>query len=234
MVVGRGTKPDETEVRTALENLTVLSVTPQPEQSSQGQNLPVVTLLAKPCRGGRTGGSPIPAARVRLDAAQSAGRRHAQPRLLVARERDARRRPQANWPKIVSRIRELSMILASSLAFFLVIFLLGVDPDGHRLDGVPEDEGGRVGRRAKRPRDCRSRGQQPAGASREGRELGFRIESSPCCTATVSAPSRSGTPAGALRFRRLAAEPLDQAQLDWSVGRITSMMLLIGAVAWRS
>jgi Flp pilus assembly protein CpaB len=48
VVVGRGTKPDETEVRTALENLTVLSVTPQPEQSSQGHNLPVVTLLAKP------------------------------------------------------------------------------------------------------------------------------------------------------------------------------------------
>lgn len=48
VVVGRGTKADETEVRTALENLAVLSVTPQAEQSSQGQNLPVVTLLAKP------------------------------------------------------------------------------------------------------------------------------------------------------------------------------------------
>jgi Flp pilus assembly protein CpaB len=48
VVVGRGQKPDDTEVRTALENLTVLSVTPQPEQSSQGHNLPVVTLLAKP------------------------------------------------------------------------------------------------------------------------------------------------------------------------------------------
>jgi len=48
VVVGRGTKPDEVTVRTALENLTVLSVTPLPEQSSQGQNLPVVTLLAKP------------------------------------------------------------------------------------------------------------------------------------------------------------------------------------------
>jgi len=48
VVVGRGTKPEEVEVRTALENLTVLSVTPQVEQGSQGQNLPVVTLLAKP------------------------------------------------------------------------------------------------------------------------------------------------------------------------------------------
>ena len=38
----------ETELRTALENLSVLSVTPQAEQSSQGQTLPVVTLLVKP------------------------------------------------------------------------------------------------------------------------------------------------------------------------------------------
>lgn len=37
-----------TEVRTALENLSVLSVRVQPEQSSQGQSLPVVTLLARP------------------------------------------------------------------------------------------------------------------------------------------------------------------------------------------
>ena len=48
VVVGRGTKPDEVQVRTALENLTVLSVNPVPEQGSQGQNLPVVTLLVKP------------------------------------------------------------------------------------------------------------------------------------------------------------------------------------------
>lgn len=37
-----------TEVRTALEDLTVLSVQPQSELSSQGANLPVVTLLSKP------------------------------------------------------------------------------------------------------------------------------------------------------------------------------------------
>ena len=45
VVRGKGT---ELSVRTALENLTVLSVTPQAEQSSQGVNLPVVTLLATP------------------------------------------------------------------------------------------------------------------------------------------------------------------------------------------
>jgi Flp pilus assembly protein CpaB len=47
VVTGRGAG-GVTEVRTALERLQVLSVIPQPEQSSQGQNLPVVTLLAKP------------------------------------------------------------------------------------------------------------------------------------------------------------------------------------------
>jgi pilus assembly protein CpaB len=49
VVVGRG-NTGETEVRTAIESLKVLSVIPQPEQSSQGQNLPVVTLLAKPAQ----------------------------------------------------------------------------------------------------------------------------------------------------------------------------------------
>jgi len=49
VVVGRsGGEKIETSVRTALEDLMVLSVNPQVEQGSQGQNLPVVTLLAKP------------------------------------------------------------------------------------------------------------------------------------------------------------------------------------------
>jgi pilus assembly protein CpaB len=41
-------EPGLTEVRTALQNLEVFSVNLQPEQSSQGHSLPVVTLLAKP------------------------------------------------------------------------------------------------------------------------------------------------------------------------------------------
>jgi pilus assembly protein CpaB len=50
VVVGRTGSVDkaDTAVRTALEDLTVLSVIPTPEQGSQGANLPVVTLLAKP------------------------------------------------------------------------------------------------------------------------------------------------------------------------------------------
>ena len=48
MVTGRGTNRADTSVRTVLENITVLAVTPQVELSSQGQNTPVVTLLTKP------------------------------------------------------------------------------------------------------------------------------------------------------------------------------------------
>jgi pilus assembly protein CpaB len=48
VVVGRGGDSRETTVRTALENLQVLSVNAAPEQSSQGASLPVVTLLANP------------------------------------------------------------------------------------------------------------------------------------------------------------------------------------------
>jgi Flp pilus assembly protein CpaB len=48
VVVGRGGDSKETVVRTALENLQVLSVGTAMEQSSQGATLPVVTLLANP------------------------------------------------------------------------------------------------------------------------------------------------------------------------------------------
>lgn len=47
-VVRKINNGNSTEVRTALENLQVLSVTPQAELTSQGFNLPLVTLLANP------------------------------------------------------------------------------------------------------------------------------------------------------------------------------------------
>jgi Flp pilus assembly protein CpaB len=47
-VVAHQSSSGGAEVRTALEDLTVLSVQPQTEVSSQGATLPVVTLLAKP------------------------------------------------------------------------------------------------------------------------------------------------------------------------------------------
>jgi pilus assembly protein CpaB len=45
MVRGKGA---DISVRTVLESLTVLSVNPQPEQTSQGTSLPVVTVIASP------------------------------------------------------------------------------------------------------------------------------------------------------------------------------------------
>jgi pilus assembly protein CpaB len=48
VVVAHRENNNAVEVRTALENLSVLSVHPQADQSSQGPSLPVVTLLAKP------------------------------------------------------------------------------------------------------------------------------------------------------------------------------------------
>jgi Flp pilus assembly protein CpaB len=48
VVLNRGKEPSALEVRTVLEDLTVLSVKIQPEPTSQSQNLPAVTLLAKP------------------------------------------------------------------------------------------------------------------------------------------------------------------------------------------
>lgn len=48
VLVSKKTSQNESQLRTAIEGLQVLSVIPQPEQSSQGHNLPVVTLLAGP------------------------------------------------------------------------------------------------------------------------------------------------------------------------------------------
>jgi Flp pilus assembly protein CpaB len=58
-------KGNDLAVRTALENLAVLSVTPQAEQSSQGASLPVVTLLASPSEADVLGAADS-GARVRL------------------------------------------------------------------------------------------------------------------------------------------------------------------------
>jgi pilus assembly protein CpaB len=48
VLVSKKSSPSDSQLRTAIEDLQVLSVIPQPEQSSQGNNLPVVTLLAGP------------------------------------------------------------------------------------------------------------------------------------------------------------------------------------------
>ena len=115
----------KSQVRTALENLTVLSVTPLPEQSSQGQicrwlrcwrNPPKWTFWRRP----------IPEAACGCPC----GTRSTQPRTGAAgslarqcHSRRLRRRPRQT---IVNRFESIpySMILVSSLVFFLVIFLL--------------------------------------------------------------------------------------------------------------
>jgi pilus assembly protein CpaB len=48
VVLNRTKEPINSQLRTAIEDLEVLAVTPKPQQSSQGYNLPVVTLLASP------------------------------------------------------------------------------------------------------------------------------------------------------------------------------------------
>ncbi len=48
VLVNRSTAAVNSQVRTALEDLQVLAVSPAAQQNSQGFNLPVVTLLAKP------------------------------------------------------------------------------------------------------------------------------------------------------------------------------------------
>ncbi|MEP7351604.1 MAG: Flp pilus assembly protein CpaB [Acidobacteriota bacterium] len=48
VLVSPGKNGEKAQLRTAIENLEVLSVNPKNDQSSQGYNLPVVTLLAKP------------------------------------------------------------------------------------------------------------------------------------------------------------------------------------------
>ncbi len=48
VVITRKSSSNEPELRTILEGVPVLSVNPQPEPSSQGRNLPAVTLLTSP------------------------------------------------------------------------------------------------------------------------------------------------------------------------------------------
>jgi Flp pilus assembly protein CpaB len=48
VLITRKTGNAEPELRTILEGVRVLSVSPQPEPSSQGSNLPAVTLLTNP------------------------------------------------------------------------------------------------------------------------------------------------------------------------------------------
>ncbi len=123
------------------------------------------------------------------------------------------------------------MPLASSLAFFLVIFLVASiltaiaylaflkmkadESDAERSDLSPY-----------RNRSTRRNGPKVAN--------NWASASSPpfSCRTAASAASLSGTPStrSSFDFGAILQNRLEQADLRWSVGRITSMMLLIGIV----
>ena len=123
------------------------------------------------------------------------------------------------------------MLLATSLAFFLVIFLLASiltaiaylaflkmkadESDAEQSDlTAPKPVGG---------------GQERAAEERE--ELGFRIEPSPLLQSDrLSSITFWDTVLARFDFGALLQSRLDQADVRWSVGRITSMMLLIGVI----
>jgi tight adherence protein B len=122
------------------------------------------------------------------------------------------------------------MILASSLVFFLVIFLLAsiltaiaylafMKMKADQSDAEQSDF------TLSKPLDSRL----PQPEDRE--ELGFRIESSPLLqSGRLSSITFWDTMLARFDFVSLLQSRLDQADLRWSVGRITSMMLLVGVI----
>jgi len=124
------------------------------------------------------------------------------------------------------------MILVSSLVFFLVIFLLASiltaiaylaflkmkadQSDAERSDFT-------LSKSLDRDLEPEPEGQE---------ELGFRIESSPILqSGRLSSITFWDTMLAHFDFVSLLQSRLDQADLRWSVGRITSMMLLVGVIA---
>jgi tight adherence protein B len=123
------------------------------------------------------------------------------------------------------------MILVSSLVFFLVIFLLAsiltaiaylafLKMKADLSDAEQSDV------TLSKPLDSR-----PAAQPEGQEELGFRIESSPLLqSGRLSSITFWDTMLARFDFVALLQSRLDQADLRWSVGRITSMMLLVGVI----
>ena len=83
--------------------------------------------------------------------------------------------------------------------------------------------------------DSRSRSQldsRAAPSPKAGKNWASGSNPRRCCRAAVSAASPFGTPCSpASTSAALLQSRLDQADLRWSVGRVTSMMLLVGVIA---
>jgi len=124
------------------------------------------------------------------------------------------------------------MILASSLAFFLVIFLLAsiltaIAYLAFLRTKADQSDAEQSDRTAPRPVVD---SQQREGDGRE--ELGFGIEPSALLqSGRLSSITFWDSVLAHFDFGALLKNRLDQADLHWSVGRITSMMLLLGVVA---
>src|ERR1035437_1277754 len=123
------------------------------------------------------------------------------------------------------------MLLVTTLAFFLVIFLLAailtaIAYLAFLKTKTEESDAEQSDLTAPKPAD--SSQERPA----EGREeLGFRVEPSTLLqSGRLSSITFWDTVLARFDFGALLQSRLDQADLRWSVGRITSMMLLVGVV----
>src|SRR5579863_6772618 len=123
------------------------------------------------------------------------------------------------------------MILASSLVFFLVIFLLAsiltaIAYLAFLKMKADQSDAERSDFTLTKPLDSLP------DAEPEGREeLGFRIEPSPILqSGRLSSITFWDTMLARFDFVALLQSRLDQAELRWTVGRITSMMLLVGVI----
>jgi tight adherence protein B len=123
------------------------------------------------------------------------------------------------------------MLLANSLAFFLVVFLLASILTAIAYLAflkMKSDESDAQQSDLTAPKVA-SGGQQSESENVE--ELGFRIEPSPLLqSARLSSITFWDTMLARFDVGQLLQSRLDQADLRWSVGRITSMMLLVGIV----
>ncbi len=124
------------------------------------------------------------------------------------------------------------MILASSLVFFLVIFLLAsiltaIAYLAFLKMKADQSDAEQTDFTLSKPLDSRT---APPPEGRE--ELGFRIEHSPLLQSDrLSSITFWDAMLARFNFVALLQSRLDQADLRWSVGRITSMMLLVGVIA---
>jgi len=124
------------------------------------------------------------------------------------------------------------MILASSLAFFLVIFLLASILTALAYLAFLKMKADESDAELSDVTLAKPAGSRPAAAEAEGREqLGFRIEGSPLLqSGRLSSITFWDTILARFDFGAVLQSHLDQADLRWSVGRVTSMMLLVGVI----